>query len=223
MKRGVTKKLDPARVARFGRLRAVLEASRRKEASGFDAYYEALGEILEGALYVDGGWDTAKAFIRDVVKEPERTALRNVRVARHASPDEEAKYGVSLLDAALTLIEAKAGGPVKGPLPVRFDKLRVEVDGEGGVTKKTPLAEATVAQVLAHARALATGKGKARRRSSPEETAIAETLSKWKSLRSTSVHVADMKVRLGPVPLHSLPDLIRALRAVVERLSKPKP
>jgi hypothetical protein len=107
-------------------------------------------------------------------------------------------------------------------LPVHFEKLRVEVDGKDGTTRKMGLSEATVEQVLASARALTRGRGAARKRRSPEENAIVETLAKWKSLRGTTVHVADMKVRLGAVLLHALPDLVRALRAVVSALPKLK-
>ncbi len=93
---------DPARKKRFDALLSEMHRSERTEASGFDAYWEAVSVILDADLWVLGGHETADAFLATEVKEPRRTALRNVRVARLASPAEEAKYGTTLLDAALS-------------------------------------------------------------------------------------------------------------------------
>lgn len=210
--------VDTARKKRFEALIGEMHSSKRDEASGFDAYWEAVDDILRAELYIAGGYATADAFVRAVVKVPLRSALRNVRIARHASPAEEAAFGTALLDAAIGFIEAKAGGPIDGPLPVAFDKLRIPVeDGKG--TKTLPLAEATVEQVRAATRALLGDGKKATSKRSPTEQAIVTTLHATKALRGLTVSVRDGKVRLGPFALESLADVARALSAV--KLPKP--
>ncbi len=205
--------VDAASKKRFAALLAQMQSSKREEAGGFDAYWEAVGEILDGELYVTGGYGTADAFVRAVVKVPMRTATRNVRVARHASPAEEAKLGTALLDAALAFIEAKAGGPVDGPLPVAFDKLRIPVQAKAGA-KSVLLAEATVEQVRAATRALlGAGKKGASKRSAAEQ-AIAKALQGTKALRAVSVSVRNGNVRIGAFPLSALGEVARALSRV---------
>lgn len=205
--------VDTAKKKRFEALLGEMHSSKRDEASGFDAYWEAVDDILRSELYVAGGYATADAFVRAVVKIPLRSALRNVRIARHASPAEEAAFGTALLDAAIGFIEAKAGGPIDGPLPVAFDKLRIPIE-DSQSTKTLPLAEATVEQVRSATRALLGDGKKATSRRSPTEQAIVTTLHASKALRGLTVSVRDGKVRLGPFALESLADVARALSSV---------
>ena len=107
-------KVDAARKKELDCLLAIMYSGVREEALGFNAYWEAVGTIFDRELFADGGYDSPHAFIAAIVKEPRRTALRMTRVARYASPAEEAKCGTSILDAALSYIEAKTGGAVKG-------------------------------------------------------------------------------------------------------------
>jgi hypothetical protein len=205
--------VDTARKKRFDVLLAAMNTSRRDEAGGFDAYWEAVGDILGSELYVAGGHATAAAFVRAVVKVPLRSALRNVRVARHASPAEEARYGTAVLDAALAYIEAKAGGPIEGKLPVAFDKLRVPVArGEG--TGSILLAEATVDQVRAATRALLGGGKRASASTSPVEQAIGRAFRGTKALHGITVRVRGGRVQLGAFPATALGELGRALAGV---------
>jgi len=131
-------RVDPERKWRFERLLGQMRRAGRKETAGFDEFWETVGEILDGELYVAGGYETARAFVAAEVKETLRTAQRNVRVAKYASPNQEQRYGTTLLDAALGCIEAKTGGPVRGKLPVRFEDLRIEVERKKKKVRKLP-------------------------------------------------------------------------------------
>ncbi len=206
-------KRDPARVKKLERLAAIMEASKRKEASGFDAYYEALGEIIDAELWIDAGYDSRDGYLRAIVKEDPRTAMRNVRVARHASPDEEVAFGVSLLDATLDLIEAKAGGPIKGRLPVHFARMLVDVEDAQGNVSRLPLAKVSVEQLRTAKRKLDRTSKKEHVFASPTERALVQQISRTKALRGVTVHVSDGKLKVGNVPLHAIEDLISALRA----------
>jgi hypothetical protein len=199
-------KVDPVRATRWKKLRAVLESERRKEAGGFDTYWEAVGEILDAELYVAGGFETADDFLREVVKEPRRTAIRNIRVARYASPEQEVRYGTAILDAAIGYVEAKLGAPAKGKLPIHFDELRV------GAKK---LADATLKDIQAATKALLGKKGKSKAKPpSPSEQAIVKALARVKPLSEVKVHVSGGMLHLSAIPLHAVGDLIKALRGL---------
>src|SRR5262249_5932164 len=142
-----------------------------------------------------------------VVKLPPRTALRHVRVAQHATPEEEARYSSSLLDAALGFIEAKTGAAIKGPLPIRFERLRIPVQGGGTLA----LAEASVPQVRAATRALT--RPEATRRA-PAERAMAEAVHQVASLAGVTVRERAGFVHFGHVPLAALEHFVRVLRGV---------
>src|SRR5262245_14170795 len=53
----------------------VVKEAKREGATAFDRQYETVGEILEHdpPLYLAGGYATERAFIREVLNEPERT------------------------------------------------------------------------------------------------------------------------------------------------------
>jgi hypothetical protein len=207
----LTLRADPKRKRQYDTLLATMRRSRREEAGGYDAYWEAVGAILDGDLYVYGGYDTPDAFLAAEVKVPRRTALRMVRVARYASPADEERYGTAILDAALSYIEAKTGGPVDGKLPVRFEDLRIPVVRDGA-THRLSLHEITFDELTAATRALARKTGHAKERRSPTEQALVNALKDVKPLAGVTVHVSDGHLRLGAIPLYALPDLARVLR-----------
>jgi hypothetical protein len=212
-------RVDPARKRRFERLLGEMRRASRKEAAGFDSYWEAVGEILDAELYVAGGYESAKAFVADEAKETLRTAQRNVRVAKYASPADEQRWGTTLLDAALAYVEAKTGGPIRGKLPVRFEALKIDPPGDSE-KKKLSLDEITVEQVKAATRGLLRSKNKDRARSSPAEQAVVAAIKKHRVLGEVSVDVSDGMLRLGRVPLRALGELAQALRSV--KLPDPK-
>lgn len=215
----VTVHVDPKRLTRFRALLTQMQQSRRDESVGFDAYWEAVGAILDHELYVDGGFETADAFLRAVVKEKRRTALRMVRVAKYASPAEEAKYGTSVLDAALSFIEAKLGAPLEGKLPIDFAKLRIPTT-RGGKSEKSgkptlvPLAKASVQEITAATRALLRGTSKSRAHASPVEEMLRSAFRSNGALADVKVRVSQGLLHLGSVPLAALQHLVAILRDV---------
>ncbi len=73
-----------------------------------------------------------------------------MRVARYASPREEETYGPTLLDAAVSYMEAKYG-VIEDSLPIAFDRLKIPVTREGK-ERRLLLAECTVVDVTARPR-----------------------------------------------------------------------
>lgn len=208
----VTPRADPTRKSRYKALAKQIADAQNSSARQFDALYEAIGEVIEHELFLDGGFRSVNDYITEVIKEPRRTVLRNVRVAKYATSAEEAQYGVAKLDAALAYIEAKMGGAAKGTLRVRFDSLKIPVSGAGD-ERSVSLEEASVAQIQAATKALATEPAHNDRRS-PSERAVARALAKFDSLEDVTVRVSDNQVRLGAVALYALPDLAKALASV---------
>jgi hypothetical protein len=208
----VTVKLDPAQKKAYELLVAKMAASARDEARGFDDYWESVAEVLDRELYIVGGFAKADDFLEREVNEPRRTAYRNIRIARYATPADVETHGPTLLDAALTHIEALTGGPVKAKLPIRFDKMRftVERDGEKGTVG---LADVTVEEVT-RATKLLRSKGKGRARPSPNEEIIARALRAIPSLATITISVSAGELRLGGIPLAALGRLATALARI---------
>lgn len=142
-------------------------------AQAWDDRYEAIGEILEHQppLYLAGGFATDQAFLKEVVAEERTTIYRNVRVAKYASAKEVERYGSSRLDLAITFVETKNGGALKGRTPIDFAALRFSTPGG-----KKSLIEASVEDVR-HAIAELKGKKTTSEKASPEATAIKKLLS----------------------------------------------
>lgn len=204
-------KVDADLKRRWDAMHKVIASAQSRGASAWDELYEAAAKIIDGdpPLYVVGGYENAAEFCREVLKESERTARRNMRVARYASPREEAKYGVHLLDAALGYIEAKAGKPIDGSLPVDFARLKVPVAREGQ-TRSVLLADATIPEVTAATKKLLQAKGKSRAKESVIARAVVTTLKKVKSLAGIEVHERDGMLTFLRVPAASLAAFARA-------------
>lgn len=194
-------KVDRALKRSWDALTATMHASKRKESGGFDAYWEAVGAIIDHdpPVYLAGGCATVTAFLAQHVGESERTARRMVRVARYASPDDETRFGVSRLDAALTLLEAQGMDLVRGHVPVDFARLRVAVKRDGKAAR-VPLLEATVDEVRAAARALQRKGRKVTASASPTTRAVTDALRKVPALRKVTVHHAHDALTLGGIP-----------------------
>lgn len=113
-------------------------------ALSWDERYEAIADIVEHQppLYLAGGFATEKAFFEESLGEDRSTIYRNMRVAKYATAKEVETYGGSRLDAAITFVETKNGGPLKGRTPIDFTTLRFPIK-EGG--KK--LADTTVEEL----------------------------------------------------------------------------
>lgn len=85
----VTPAPSPARKDRYAALAKVIAGAKKDSARRFDALCEAIGEVIESALYLDGGFRSVNEYIAKAVKEPA----------------EEERYGVAKLDAALARAE----------------------------------------------------------------------------------------------------------------------
>lgn len=193
-----------------------LKAASREGASAFDVKWETVDEIVrhDPPLYLAAGVATEDEFFRRYLGETSRTARRFMRVARYASPAEENRFGVSKLDAAITLVEAKAGGATKGRVPVDFSKLRVEIRRDGKA-RRVPLAEATVEEVLAAARAEVRAGKAPRRRVAPEVRAVTDLLKKGTApLKRVTVSYAQGRFALGHIERAALPALGRLLQRI---------
>jgi len=166
--RDVKVAVDPSLKKAWDAVAKRLDAAEHFGSSAFDELWEAAADAVdhEPPLYVFGGYKTAAEFFEQRLHTDARTAQRNIRVARYASPAEEERYGTTNLDAALGWLEAKHG-PLGGRLPVAFDKLRIEVDG-----KATSFEKLTAAQINAATRALRGKKTPAHRARSAFESAL---------------------------------------------------
>ena len=208
----VNVKVDASLKKAWDALSKRVDAAAQTGASAFDELWETVGEIVnhEPPLYVVGGYKNAAAFLSDRLKVDARTAQRNMRVAKFASPAEEAEYGITNLDLALAYLEAKTGA-IQGRVPVDFDKLKIPVVTESG-TKMVAFREATGAEIQAATRALLTKNGKAPR--SQVQAAIEKKFGAVSTLKPIAVHEANGFVSFRRVPVAALGLFARSLQAV---------
>jgi hypothetical protein len=203
--------VDPTLKRMFDARLAVIEGAKKRGSSAFDELWEAVGEIVEHdpPLYAVAGYKDAGEFFREALGETRRNAFRFIRVAKFASPREEARYGTTKLDAALSYLEAKLGAPLAHPpLPIAFDRLRVPTkDG-----KTLSLDDARVEDLTGAARALRPSAKKLPKTSL--EKALVDGLSGKKSLGDVRVRVSAGLVTLSAVPAAALGELIEVLRAL---------
>ena len=198
----VSVKVDASLKKSWDSLSKRVETASQTGASAFDELWETVGAIVnhQPPLYVVGGYKNATAFLSDRLKVDVRTAQRNMRVAKFATPDEEATYGITNLDLALAYLEAKTG-PIKGSVPVDFAKLKIPVVTESG-TKSVLFHAATGAQIQAAIRALQKQSGKAPR--SNVQAAIETKFGGVASLKAVTVHESQGYVNFQRVPVAAL-------------------
>lgn len=190
---------------------ATLKASKQKGAAAFDELWETVGEVVEHdpPLYLAGGFATAKAFLAAHFEETQRTAYRNVRVAKYASPSEEAKYGVAKLDLVLSYVEAKLGAPAKGRLPIDFASIRIPVRRNDEV-RKVRIEEASAKEIAGATRELTRAAKKVPTFASPLVSTITKAFAK-SPLRAITVRLASGKLSFGGVDPAAIPALALAL------------
>jgi len=192
-----------------------INKAKGQGAEAFDELWEAVARAVEHdpPLYVLGGYASAGEFFVQVLQEKERTARRFMRVAKYASPHEEERYGTTVLDAALGYVEATAGGPLAGPLPIAFERLRIPVTRKGKEVR-VPLSEATAEEIVKATRAVAAKKGKTRAAPNPIEEALGKALA-----RNAATNTARATVRAGVatfsgVPVASIASFAKTLAGV---------
>lgn len=197
---------------------SAVASAKRRGAGAFDELWESVAEIAhhDPPLYLADGCATFRDFLSKHLPDvDERTAKRYMRVAQFASPDEEVKYTVSKIDAALTLLEARAGAERSGRLPVDFEKLKVPVH-EGGSTKQIAFAVASVDQIRKAARlAVASGGARARGGGAAKESPVVVAIRKRLrgELAHVTLRVSGGVVSFGNVGLHHVAALGKALAA----------
>lgn len=218
-------KVDAKLEALYERGLHAIEDATKRGMSAFDERWEAADAILshDPPLYVVGGYKDAREFFREVMHEEARTGFRWVRVARYASPREEERFGPTLLDAAISYMEAKYG-PVDESLPVAFDRLKLPITRAGAV-RKVSLAECTVKEVIAATRKLRNPKPNGRNRAAD---AFVQSLAKVASLAGVQVRERAGLVTFANVPVAALDRFLAALRSakwetagVVKKTTRP--
>lgn len=215
--RDVAVKVDPKLKRLWDETRAAIAHALGQGATAFDELWEAVGRAVahEPPLYVLGGYASPREFFREELHEEERTARRYIRVAKFATPKEEATYGVAVLDAAIGYLEAKGGHAVEGALPVAFERLRIPLVASGardGRAASVPLAEATVAQINAATRALASAAKKKPGPTSALRDALLGAMKADQALAAIAVHEANGFVSFTHVPVGAMARFARALR-----------
>ena len=178
--------------------------------------------MIDGSLFLLTPHGTAEAWCKEVLGESYRNAARNVRVARHFSPDDEVTYTVPRLDAYLSYVEAKLGGPIKGTLKIDLARERIPVRRDGKL-RRLPLIEVTREELIALAREETAETPAARARRSPIEAAFAKAVHGVDGLSAVTVRVHDNMLTLGRIPLSHLETALKTLRAVDWRAELPGP
>ena len=203
-------KVDRALKTKWDASVHAIQAAKREGAGAFDVLWETVGAVLDHdpPLYLAGGIASGREFLTKLVGENERTARRLVRVAKYASPAEEAKYGVSKLDAAIAFVEAKAGAPAKGRVPVAFEALRIPVE-RGGKSLRLPLEDALVEEIAAATRKLLRPH-EARPRPTPVVIAVTRSLDDAK-IKGVHVSSSRGKVTLSGIPVETFAQVMKTL------------
>ena len=188
-------------------------AARTTETASWDERYEVLGEILDAALFLAGGFKDASAFLRAEAPELSQEQARTyIRVARYFDAEDEAKHGVTKLDLLLKYLDAAGGAPI-APARINPDKQVLRVQ-RGKVTRKVLFAEVTAAELKTLARvANAAGKKAGSKFAPPEVKAVQAALSKAK-VRGVAVSVRDGKLALSGIALDGIAAVGKALSTV---------
>lgn len=140
---GVSPKAIASARAEYAKLLLVMANARREEALGLDRYWEAVGTILAKRFFIlDDQTPTAVQWISQHTDETERNAHRLIRIAQAASPNDEAKYGLTKIDLALTYRAQQPGykpnANPNAPEPsMDFGALRFTVKRNAKPTKVT--------------------------------------------------------------------------------------
>lgn len=219
-------KLSAARLAYDNLLREI-DAASRDELRGWDRKWEAVATVLEKKLFVlDDEAPTAAEWVKKHTQDEYRTGLRNARVARLASPDEEKKFSVTKIDLAYTidqsnkLAEAKKKGlspdewsPPATPTKLDLAKLRYTiVRDDKRVT--VGLDEITVAELRALNKRESSVNDSARARLSPAAKRIARAVNATRGLENVTLSERDNELTIGRVRKDQVHALAAALRKV---------
>ncbi len=198
---GVNPKAIASARAEYAKLLLIMANARREESAGLDRYWEAVGTILAKRLFIlDDQTPTATKWITQHTDETERNAHRLIRIAQAASPNDEAKYGLTKIDLALTYRAQQPGykpsAKPNAPEPsMDFGALRFTVKRDAKPSKltlETITTDELRAIVFKH-----DGSPAKPARLGPTGTAIVTALSAY-NLEEIAVKEHDAQLTIGP-------------------------
>lgn len=186
-----------------------LEVATAEGAQSWDRRYEAIADILEHnpPMYLAGGYSTEAAFLTKQIGENRQAVYRNIRVAKYANADDIEKYTPSRLDLAITFVETKNHGPLKGRTPIDFAKLHFPFKQGDTLVSKT-LAEITVAELhdaIAHLK----GREASSHKASPVAKALDASIKKA-GVKGVKVSLTKQSVTLR-LPVEAIAKVAKAL------------
>jgi hypothetical protein len=211
----VSVSIDPKSKKLWLTLIAAVHAHEKDSAEAWDVEWETVGRILDHKppLYAFGGYRNAPEFLKKELDVEERVARAYVRVAQHATPQDEIDFGIWKLDAIIGYLEA-AHAPLVKSVPIAFDEVKVE--GKAATACSIPVI------LAAKRRALAGGKKKNAPKTEYRD-ALEKTFSKHDELAHVTVHEAHGEVTFQRVPnaaLRTFAELV--LEAPLPGVSRPK-
>jgi hypothetical protein len=203
--------VSPALERAWEKLAHEIDSSAEKGASAFDELWEAVAHVIdhEPPLYVFGGYKTAADFFEHRLHVDTRTAQRNIRVARYATPQEEAEYGATNLDALIGYLEAKHG-KLNSALPISIARMRIPITN-GKKQELVRFPKLTAPQINAATRALLAKKSPTPK--NPARHALEGALGKHDALSHVVVHEREGFASFTNVPLASIGVFARAITA----------
>lgn len=192
--RKVAINVDPKLKKLWTALIGRVHAHEKKSAEDWDKEWEAAGAILEHhpPLYEFGGYKDSAEFFNKELGVDDRVGRAYVRVAEHATPQQEIAFTVWKLDAAIGYLEA-THAPLAPHTPVAFERVKIE---------GTPLSECTVAFVKgATQRAL---HKKQKKQTSLYRDALSKAFSEHAAFRTLRIAESNGRVSFHGVPNASL-------------------
>ena len=206
--------------ARYDALLAAMQTHGVHESRSWDAYWEAVDEVLSGKLYLlspkpeehmADGWCLAHT------KQGADACRRNALVARFCSPDDELRYGVSKLFSVLRYIDKKVSPlPEQGALKLKLDTLRFTLV-RSGKKVSVGIEDATVKEIDALANDRATGP-----KPSPLALPFERAFKKVRGFEESRFIVRDGQLSVRNIPLAHLETFMKLMRGVDWESALPK-
>ena len=155
---------------------AALQALAAASAAGAVAWnkkYEAVDSIIQHVppLYMAGGFATDAAFCDGMLQETQQSVLRNIKIARLATPAEIAKFSVTTLKYAIAYVEAKTKALITHRGAIDFETLKIQFK-HGDKTVSRSLQTATREELL-EAIGQLSGRAKPAKQSPAAKAAVA--------------------------------------------------
>lgn len=208
--------------ARYAELLQAMTMHGVHESRSWDAYWEAVDEVLAGKLYLlspNREEHMATTWCLAHTKQTLDVCRRNALVARFCSPDDELQYGTAKLFAVLRYIDKKVAPlPEKGGLKLKLDALRIPVVRDG---KKLSLA--IDAATMDEINALANDRADASRaKASPTTLAFQRAFKGVRGFEESDFVVRDGQLTVRNIPLSHLDAFTKLVRSVDWESSLPK-